>query len=166
VSEQKKKDGIEVTGDAVIFRVGDKDYRLPKASKREMAADIEAVNRHLQASRRGPIEAVLPELEKLKGYPDLQQQLMDRAYADLKKGDTERHVSNDDIGAWLDTMPGIKFTMGLAFRRVYPDMTDDDLLEIIVKVGAAEMEKARDAIQGEALKKLLPEGDVERIFKE
>jgi hypothetical protein len=166
MADEKKKDGIEVVADGVIFRVADKEYKLPKASKREMTADIEAVNRHLQASRRGPIEAILPELERLKGYPQLQQDLMDRAYADLKKGDTERHVSNDDISAWLDTMPGIKFTMGLAFRRVYPEMTDEDLLEIIVKVGAAEMEKARDAVQGEALKKLLPQGDVERIFKE
>lgn len=166
MSEQQKKDGIEVKGDSVIFRVAGKEWTLPKATKREMAADIEAVNRHLQGSRRGPIEAVLPELEKLKGYPHLQQELMDRAYADLKKGDTERHVSNDDISAWLDTMPGIKFTMGLAFRRVYPDLTDEDLLEIIVKVGAAEMEKARDVIQGDALKKLLPEGEVQRIFKE
>ncbi len=137
-----KGDGIEVTADGVTFRVGDRSWTLPKASRREMAADIEAVNRKLQSERKGPIESVLPELEKLKAFPEAQDKLMDRAYADLRKGAAERHVSNDDISAWLDTMPGILFTMGLAFRRVYPEMADDELLEVVVKVGGAETSKS------------------------
>lgn len=150
----EKKDGMEVVEDGVVFRVGGRQWKLPKATKKEMASDVATVNAHLQKTRKGPIEAVLPEIEKLKGFPDLQKQLMDRAYNDLKKGETERHVTNDDLTTWLDTMPGILFTMGLAFRRVHPEVEDDDLLEIITKVGQAEMQKARDALQGEALAQL------------
>lgn len=174
MSAETKKDGFVVLADgSTVFQVGEATYTIPKATKADYIEDHRAVEQYLRAQRKGPIESILPELDKLKAFPDLQKSLVDRAYADLKKGGEEKQVSRDDIAAWMDTMTGLLFTMGRTFRRHYPAMTDEDLVELIVKVGAGEVAKARDQLNREAAegltgKKLpaVPQEVYDKISKE
>jgi hypothetical protein len=151
-----KRDGVERHDDGkVTFIVGAARYTIPPANKEHIIEDNLAIDAELRKTRKGPIEAILPELQRLAAFPDIQQGLLDRAYHDLRKGAKEEHVSQDDIRTWIDTLPGLLFTMGLIFRRYYPALTDGDILEIIMKVGDGEMLKAREKLQEPALRQVM-----------
>lgn len=152
MSDNKEKNGIEALPDGSIrLTVWPDIYVLPPSTNEELVADVNAVNEKLRREKKGPIESVLPEIEKLKGFPELQQRLLDKAYSDLRNGASQNHVSNDEMRDFLNTMPGIVYSMGLAFRRHYPDITDTQIFGIIARIGAAEAIKARNAIHQNAI---------------
>lgn len=107
---------------------------------------VHAVEDHYRATRLGPVEAILPELEKLKDFPVAQKHLVDLAYADLRSGakaiTAEERVK---LGAWCDSREGISFLMWYQLKKNHPELTHLQVENMITLIGFDEAKKKRDA---------------------
>lgn len=111
------------------------------------------VEQHLLKNRVSPIDAVLPELERLakqktRGARKLADALTERAYNDLRKSREQNRVTVDEVQAWIDTPEGVLFTMKLCLARHHPNITDAEVRRIFDWLGEEEARRQRDIAQG------------------
>lgn len=125
------------------------EYKWPPLRVEEFAV----VENHLLKNRLSPIDAVLPEIEKLlaantKASRRMAKRLEAAAYADLRKSKAQNKLSIEEVQAWLDTPEGILFTMKVCLQRFHPDITDADVRRIFEWEGENEAKRLRDFVQG------------------
>ena len=132
---------------------GDEDgfdeYKWPPMRVEEYAV----VERHLLANRISPIDAVLPEIERLEklGTPSarrMAKRLEKNAYNDLRKSKASNKLTIDEVQSWLDCVDGVLFTMKLCLQRNHPDITDAEVRRVFDWLGEREAKRVRDVASG------------------
>ena len=116
-------------------------YRFNEPDPAEL---IEAVEDRIRKSRMAPIDSILPELHKLKDYPDLQKHLVNRAYEDLRPG--SHRVSSKEKAEWIDSQDGIAFILYLCLKPNHPEMTEELSRSILAHEAFVQQRKRRDMI--------------------
>jgi len=125
------------------------EYKWPGLRVEEYAI----VEQHILKDRVSPIDAVLPELEKLsartgRAAKRLARALEEKAYADLRKSKAQNKLSIEEVQAFIDSPEGLLFTMKLTISRYHPDITDGEIRRIFEWVGEKEAKRLRDLAQG------------------
>ncbi len=125
------------------------EYRWPAMRVEEYAV----VEQHLLKHRLSPIDALLPDLEKLaavntKASRRLAKVLQEKAYADLRKSKATNKLTVEEVQAYLDSVDGLLFTMRICLARYHPTVTDADTLRIFNWMGEEEAKRTRDLTQG------------------
>lgn len=115
--------------------------------------DFAVVENHLLKNRVSPIDAVLPDLERLSQVKSqaarrLMRSLEKQAYVDLRKSKAMNKLSVDEVQEYIDTPDGALFTMKLCIQRKHPTITDAEILRIFQWLGYQEAKRLRDLIQG------------------
>lgn len=111
------------------------------------------IERHIASNRLSPIDAVMPELERLskikgKGARTLAKALTDRAYEDLKRSKKDLKVTLDDVQEFLNTPNGMLFSLHLLLSRFHTGITVEEARRVMVWQGALEIRRAREAAEG------------------
>lgn len=124
-------------------------YWLPPMRVEEYAV----VENHILKNRVSPIDAVLPEIERLisigtKTARRMAKRLEASAYADLRKSKATNKLTVDEVQEYLDSVDGMLFTMKLCLMRNHPTITDAEVLRIFKWQGEEEARRVRDIAQG------------------
>lgn len=133
------------------FSLGDgfDEYWMPPMRLEEYAV----VEQHLLKHRVSPVDAVMPELERLakiggKAARRFAKALEEKAYQDLRKSRDQNKLTTEQVGEWLDTPAGVLFTMKLCLSRSHPGITDAEVKRIFEWQGFEEAKRQRDIAQG------------------
>lgn len=115
--------------------------------------DFAVVENHLLKNRVSPIDAVLPELERLasiktQGARRLAKALEQQAYRDLRKSKAQNKISLDEMQDFIDNPEGLLFTMRICLQRLHPTISDYDVRRIFDWLGEQEAKRLRDIAQG------------------
>lgn len=124
-------------------------YRLPPMRVEEYAI----VEQHLLKNRVSPIDAVLPEIEKLlesgtKTARAMARRLEKAAYSDLRKSKATNKLTVEEVQAYLDSVDGMLFTMRICLMRNHPGITEAECLRVFNWQGEDEAKRIRDIAQG------------------
>ena len=106
----------------------------------DIQVDIAAVEAHLielEKKRENLPTHIAGQIEALKGFPRLQQELTDRFYRELKAGIT-RKPGRAEIFEWLDTREGLIWTIKRQINKRYPEVSEEKVVEILNKAGFGE----------------------------
>lgn len=111
------------------------------------------IERHLLKDRPNPVDAVLPQLERLasvkgKAARRMAKELTDRAYADLRKSQAENKVTLEDVEAFLNTPQGMLWSLHLLLLRFHPGLSIDEARRVYEWQGAESIRKARTSAEG------------------
>jgi hypothetical protein len=125
------------------------EYKWPPLRVEEYAV----VEQHLLKDRVSPVDAVLPELEKLaarkgKAARRLASRLEDKAYTDLRASKAMNKLSIEEVQSYIDTPQGVLFTMKICLQRFHPEITDKEVRRIFEWHGEEEIKRLRDVAQG------------------
>jgi hypothetical protein len=114
----------------------------PAALRRQLRKDLREAEALLRSRRAPPVEAIQAHLRDLAAFPTLQAEFLDRAWRDMKARDAP--VGDREIRDWLDSHEGMVWSMTRALRRRHPELTEDEVADLLDDVGIAEMQRARD----------------------
>lgn len=82
-----------------------------------------------------PLQAVIPDVEKLEGKPQMQERILRQAMEALQ---SRPEPTPDQIGRWMQTAAGQTALYFHLMRPNYPNMTLELTKKILFKVGKAE----------------------------
>jgi hypothetical protein len=116
--------------------------------------DYLAVRREMASLRRAPLDAIRKALEDLKDQPELRKEMLDRAYADIRKEPGLDEVRDSDVVAWMDTRPGGLFCLFVQLSKADPTMTRARAESIFARVSHESYLKAREASARQLLDRL------------
>ena len=124
-------------------------YWLPGMRVEEYAV----VEQHLLKNRVSPVDAVLPEIEKLltngsKVARRMARQLEKQAYTDLRKSKATNKLTVEEVQDYLDSVDGMLFTLRICLLRNHPTITEAEVLRVFNWQGEDEMRRIRDLAQG------------------
>lgn len=111
------------------------------------------LERHIAKDRLSPVDAVMPEIERLskikgKGARMLAKALTDRAYEDLKRSKKDLKVTLDQVQEFLNTPNGMLFSLHLLLSRFHPGITIEEARRVMTWQGVEEVRRAREAAEG------------------
>ncbi len=115
--------------------------------------DYAVIERHLLKDRISPIDAVMPDLERLskinsKAAKRLAKTLTDRAYADLRASKSMNVISIDQLQEYLNSVPGAQHAMFIALQREHHDITREESDRVFLWLGEEEQRRQREAMEG------------------
>lgn len=124
-------------------------YWLPPMRVEEYAI----VENHLLKNRVSPVDAVLPDIERLlalgtKTARRMARRLEQQAYADLRKSKATNKLTVEEVQEFLDSVDGMLFTMRICLMRNHPTITEAEVLRIFNWQGEEESKRVRDLVQG------------------
>ena len=129
-------DGLGRAGASpVVIRLGGKDYLMHPLTLR----DFGTVEQHLLSQRPNILKEVA---EASAGLPPEQaKMLLDRAYEDMKKGNT---IPATEVAECVDTFEGMVFTVWLSLQKEQKDITLDEVMELLSSMSEEEMENLKN----------------------
>lgn len=122
------------------IRYNGKTYTIAPVHADEL---VRATEDHFRSRRLNPVDAILPELEKLKGFPEAQKHLVDLAYKDLRAGG--KKYSREDLAAWLDTREGVSWLLWYQLHKNHPEVTVAQVETMVTELTFEEAIAKRDA---------------------
>lgn len=137
----EKKDGTierQKGGKVAVWWSGQR-WDIPQM---DLSKDFHEAEKYLRGQRKDPLTALTG---KLQGQPEaIKKEMLDRAYRDLLKSDVEAELKRSDVEDWLDTLEGFFWTMHLAMKRNYPEITLDAVKQMFCLVALEEALRLRD----------------------
>lgn len=125
------------------------DYIYPPMRVEEYSV----IEQHLLKNRVSPVDAVLPELERLSQVKSaaargLMRALEKQAYRDMRKKKEANKVTLEEVEEYINTPEGALFAMKICLQRKHPDITDAEIRRIYDWYGEQEMRRLREVAQG------------------
>jgi hypothetical protein len=134
----KPEDGILRENGQLVFVADGERYVVEQFTNK----DLKFAQEHLASLRKGPMDAALPEIEKIESSnlsPEtkarLQAHLLDKAYPDLR----EILPNKKATVAWLESMDGNLWAMAHKLRKLHSNMDEDRAMEIVTKANVGQM---------------------------
>lgn len=129
---------------------GFKEYKWPPVR----VEDFGIIEQHVRKNRLSPVDAVLPELERLSKHKSkaarrLMRSLERDAYNDLRKEKASAVLSVEQVQDFIDSVPGMIFSMKICIQRYHPDITDAEVQRIFEWLGEDEVKRLRDIAAGQ-----------------
>jgi hypothetical protein len=136
-------DGLgRTSGAGKTITIGGKDFFLEPLTLR----DFGVVEQHLLSKRPNPLKIVGEAAKDMP--PEIAEQMFKAAYEDAKKG---ANVTTAEVTHFLDSFDGMSYTMYLMLRKKQPDLTQDDVYELLSQCtpeDIAQLQDDRDLVSG------------------
>lgn len=134
---EKFGDGFHKLKDGRNFLVAHgQAYQISPLDPQTDMLDLE---KHYALLRNDPVDAILSKADKLQKYPQLLKEFMDRAYADLRKKKGFDKPTDAELLQFLRTRDGLFWSLARQLRRHNPELTDDQVWDIIRTAGFADV---------------------------
>ena len=102
-------DGLgRASGAPVVIQLGGSDYMMSALTLR----DFGTIEQHLLTKRPNMLATVAEAVKDMP--PEMAKMLMDKAYDDMKKGNT---IPATEVAEWVDTFEGMVFSVWLALKK-------------------------------------------------
>ncbi len=120
--------------------------RYPLA-KLKLAADWPKFEQAYSATLAPPADAMVEQFESLGASPALQGLLADRLYRDMREAAKAKKgiikPPRQEVIRWINTYDGMMFSWWLQMKPATPNITIDEVEEIVSAAGAADAEYSK-----------------------
>lgn len=107
----------------------------------DLKSDWPAIEAHLAALRRKPLEALQSEMAEIEKLPPwARDRMVDRAYADLRSPATDKPTRRD-VMDWLDSLDGMIYAVWYQIKKRRPAFSLGDATELLTRAAKDQLLK-------------------------
>lgn len=131
-----------------VLTVRGKELEFPRLTPDLTRKLLDDATKHLEGQRLNPIEAILPQLEKLDKHPEIKREYMAQSIELMRLGKHDV-IPRSQVGSWIDSYAGLTWFLAWLIRLTIPDFTDEESRQLMVDSSKDKLQKLCDDVNAE-----------------